>query len=130
MIRSVLTPIELQNLKKLCLKLGIDPEYIDPELDYYENRRALYELAGKTPPELNSGLTEREDPYYYYDKTIFYDFIDIPIKNDYKKVLGEEKENKEEFDFDFILFFAFIMIFLIFILSFLYKYGNVLLMGI
>jgi hypothetical protein len=137
MIRSVLTPIEMQNLKKLCQKLGIDESYIDPQLDYYENKRALYEFVGKTPEELNSGLIERKDPYNYYseddlkklDQVILYDFIDIPIKNNYNKVIKSINNKEEEFDFDFILAFTLFLIFLVFIICIMNKYFGILLLG-
>jgi len=44
----MLTAIEVMNLKRLAERHGLDPEaYIDPSLDYYENKRNLLKKVSR-----------------------------------------------------------------------------------
>jgi len=49
-----LTGIERMHLENICEKYGLDPELIDPELDYYENLRILKEHAPLGAPEFEA----------------------------------------------------------------------------
>jgi hypothetical protein len=107
---NVLTPIELKNLKELCRKLGISEDYIDPQLDYYENKRALYEFVGKTPPELNSGLcSEKYDLEGPEQQKLELQKLKLEIEELKKEIKRrEEKERVMKTEIDFSPLAAFL----------------------
>jgi len=100
----MLTPIEYENLRKLCNKLGISEDLIDTQLDYYENKRALFEYAGKKDPDYNSGLVDHysSDPENLEQVKMEIKKLELEIKKlelELKKKELEKRESRTEIDF-------------------------------